>query len=169
VDGEALRLVLEEATALTASLPESVRGVAFAKAFDVLLNQRGTVMREGRPRRQGRSLGRSGGGVRTGPSRVGGVGPKLALSQLLDSGYFASSRGLPEIQARLRDSLGREYGSNELSISLLRLVRDGRLNRQRNLAGQYEYWSAGRREHAASTQALKHTKSTRLLTDGREL
>jgi hypothetical protein len=168
MDAEVLRLVLEEATALTSPLPESVRGVAFAKAFDVLLNEHGIVMARGRARTRSRSLGRRGSGVRSGSSRVGGVGPKLALSQLLDSGYFTSSRGLPEIQARLRDSLGREYGSNELSISLLRLVRDGRLSRQRNLAGQYEYWSAGRGDHAASTQALKHTKSARLLTDGRE-
>jgi len=163
MDGEVLKLVLEEATALTSSLPESIRDVAFSKAFDVLLQEHDVDMQRGRPRSSRR---RSGG--RGGASRARALGPKLALSQLVDSGYFTSSRSLPEIQARLRDSVGREYGSNELSISLLRLVRDGRLSRERNLAGQYKYWAAGRGDHAVSTQALKHTKNTRLLTDGRE-
>jgi hypothetical protein len=163
MDCELLRVVLEEATALTSSLPESVRGVAFSKAFDVLFQEHGGATPQRRPQNSRRRSGR-----RTGVSRARPLGPKLALSQLVDSGYFTSSRGLPEINARLRDTIGREYGSNELSISLLRLVRDGRLSRQRNLAGQYEYWAAGRRDQAVSTQTLKHTKNTRLLTDGRE-
>jgi hypothetical protein len=168
MEGDVLKLVLEEATALTASLPESVRQVAFSKAFDVLLEEQGTALHGARPRARSRFQGRSRSGGRAGTSRPRAVGPKLALSQLVESGYFTSSRGLPEIQACLRDSLGREYGSNELSISLLRLVRDGRLSRQRNVAGQYEYWAAGHKDHAVPAQALRHSKNTRLLSDGRE-
>jgi hypothetical protein len=102
-------------------------------------------------------------------SRSRRVGPKLALCQLLNGGYFATSRSLPEIQAHLKDSHGYDYGSNELSISLLRLTRDGRLIRERNLAGQYEYWEPGRGSgQPPRAEKLRHVDShARLLTDGK--
>ena len=75
MDGNVIRLVLEEATALTASLPESVREVAFSKAFDVLLDEHGVATR-GSPRERGRSQSRPSRGIRSSPPRVHGVGPK---------------------------------------------------------------------------------------------
>jgi hypothetical protein len=163
VNNEILKTVLQEASALTASLPEGIQGVAFAKAFDVLLEERrATVQRQQRTDRTS-----SGGRLRAGTSRSRRVGPKLALGQLLGGGYFASSRSLLEIQAHLRDSYGHDYGSNELSISLLRLIRDGRLNRQRNLVGQYEYWAGERREQSARAEPIRRAgPNSRLLTDG---
>lgn len=160
-----MRGVLEEASMLTASLPESIQQIAFSKAFDVLLAERlGTVQPQRRVRGRS-SLSRiSLGSSRARSDRARRIGPKLALVQLLDSGYFASSRGLPEIQRHLRDSYGHDFGSNELSISLLRLTRDGRLRRERNLAGQYEYWSAGQRDQPHDSS--RHVKNRRLLTDG---
>jgi len=88
---------------------------------------------------------------------------------LLDSGYFAIERTLPEIQAYLKDAHGHDYGSNELSISLLRLIRDSRLTREKNLARQYEYWVPGRgSEESARSENLRHLKAqARLLTDGK--
>jgi hypothetical protein len=161
--GEVLRAVIEEATALTASLPESVQGVAFAKAFDVLLEEHAVP----RTKHAARTQRSSGDNLRGGALHSRPIGPKSALGQMVDNGYFDSSRDLPDIQARLRDSLGRVFGSNELSISLLRLVRDGRLSRQRNLAGQYVYWAEAHPEQVAPTQPLQRAKRARLLTDGK--
>lgn len=156
-----LKTVLTDASELTASLPENIRPVAFAKTFDVLLADRAESMTRGRRVEQDRRRPRR---------RVAGyaqrIGPKSALTELLDAGYFSSARSLPEVQAHLRDSYGHDYGSNELSISLLRLIRDGRLNREKNLAGQYEYQGKGR-EHGAPHEPLRPTKPhRRLLTDG---
>jgi len=165
MNSEILRHVLEEASMLTASLPEGIQQVAFSKAFDALLAEHLAAVQP-----QRRSRGRSSqprisiGSPRERSDRSRRVGPKLALGQLIDSGYFASSRGLPEIQRHLRDSYGHDFGSNELSISLLRLIRDGRLSRERNLAGQYEYWSAGRGDRPHDS--LRHARNKRLLTDG---
>jgi hypothetical protein len=165
VNSEILRSVLEEASALTASLPDDIRQVAFSKAFDALLEDRVTTTqpqrrvqsRRAQPRISIRGpLGRS--------ARLRRVGPKQALGQLVDGGYFASTHGLPEIQRHLRDSYGHDFGSSELSISLLRLIRDGRLNRERNPSGQYKYWSATHKDQSQDT--LRHGKNSRLLTDG---
>jgi hypothetical protein len=167
---ETLKAVLEEASALTSSLPEGIQPAAFSKAFDVLLEQHGigtnrlqrTVTKRTPPRQY-----ESRAPVST--SRPRRAGPKFVLGQLIDSGYFATSRGLPEIQAYLKDSHGHDYGSNELSISLLRLIRHARLSREKNLAGQYEYWAPGRgSEEPARAENLQHTKAhARLLTDGK--
>lgn len=166
MNGEILKAVLEEASALTASLPAGIQQVAFEKAFEVLLQERrARAQRQRRGSLQGRNSNR---GLRGDSSRSRRVGPKSALGKLLDSGYFASSRGLPEIQRHLRDSCGHDYGSNELSISLLRLIRDGRLGRQRNLSGQYEYWAESQKEQPLPVQTLRHGKNARLLTDGGE-
>jgi hypothetical protein len=166
MNNEILRAVLEEACALTSSLPEGVQPAAFAKAFDVLLEQRGIGEKQRRRAKQVPRQYSSGRGNAASRSRR--VGPKFALGQLLDGGYFATSRSLPEIQAYLKDSHGHDYGSNELSISLLRLIRDNRLTREKNLAGQYEYWTPGHvNEEPSGAEKLRHVKAhTRLLTDG---
>jgi hypothetical protein len=162
MNDEILRSILEEASALADSLPAGIQQAAFEKAFDVLLEEHRATARQRPTAERGRSRGRTSAG---GP-RAHRAGPKHALGELVDSGYFASIRGLPEIQRHLRDSCGHNYGSNELSISLLRLTRDGRLSRQRNLAGQYEYWTEIRKDQPPPT--LRHGKNTRLLTDGKD-
>jgi hypothetical protein len=169
MNGEILRAVLEKASALIADLPAEIQQVAFVKAFDALLEERTAgAQRNRRPTRRQLQPRASSAGLRTGGGGSRRVGPKLALGQLLDSGYFVSSRGLPEIQRHLRDSYGHDYGSNELSISLLRLIRDGRLSRQKDLAGQYEYWAEGLRGQPAPEAPPAQTRArARLLTDGR--
>jgi hypothetical protein len=169
MNNEILKAVLEEASALTSSLPEGIQPAAFAKAFDVLLEQRGIGgKRQGQAKQAARRT-RSGSAEKPAwQSRR--VGPKFALGQLLDGGYFATTRTLPEIQAYLKDSHGHDYGSNELSISLLRLIRDARLVREKNSAGQYEYWAPDNaHERAAYEGRLRPARAhARLLTDGKE-
>ena len=163
---ETLRTVLEEAAQLTASLPDSIQEAAFGKAFDALLEEHGTAIA-----RRGQTLRRpSPGGRRRPASRPRRKGPKVALTQLVENGFFASGRSLLDIQAHLRDTVGRAYESNELSISLLRLAREGRLQRDRNLTGQYEYWSEHEIERPGQIKTLRQGRATgRLLTDGREM
>lgn len=167
MDSEILKAILEEASAMTSFLPEAIRQVAFSKAFDVLLRQVEVPTQQrvraapkrATARQYPRGRGRS--------SRSHRAGPKSALGQLLDDGYFATRRGLPEIQSYLRDSHGHDYGSNELSISLLRLIRDARLNRERDSAGQYEYWAADQWQEVARSEGPRVKAHPRLLTEGK--
>jgi hypothetical protein len=169
MSNEILRAVLEEASALTSSLPEGIQPAAFSKTFDVLLEQRGIgVSRERSAGSRQTPLKKYSSNARTSTSRPRRVGPKFALGQLLDSDYFGTRRSLPEVQAYLKDSHGHDYGSNELSISLLRLIRDARLNREKDSAGQYQYWASDRREETVRAGGLRHVRAqTRLLTDGK--
>ena len=67
------------------------------------------------------------------------VGPKAAVSGLIDSGYFAKARTISEIQTHLKDKRGFNYAVQQLSPALLRLVRDRKLDRDESAEGTYEY------------------------------
>ena len=61
------------------------------------------------------------------------------ISELLTTGFFKSGRTISNIVEHCRTSLGHHYKANECSPALLRLLRDGKLKREKNREGQYEY------------------------------
>jgi len=61
------------------------------------------------------------------------------ITQLLGDGFFKTPRTISAIVAHCSASKGHHYKANECSPSLLRLLRDGKLKREKNKDGQYEY------------------------------
>lgn len=70
---------------------------------------------------------------------AGSLGPKAAIVALVESGFFASAKTGPEVQAYLRMKRGFDLGADQLLLAMLRLVRDGVLERNENEEGKYEY------------------------------
>lgn len=68
----------------------------------------------------------------------GRPGPQRALTELIDAGYFAVPRTIQDAQKRLQQSRGYRYEQRELSTPLVRLLRNGLLQREMN-GDQYEY------------------------------
>jgi hypothetical protein len=68
-------------------------------------------------------------------------GPKTALGELIDEGFFSEARTINDAQEQLRHKKGQRVTLQDLSPSLVRLLREGRLDRDRNASGQYEYRS----------------------------
>lgn len=66
-------------------------------------------------------------------------GPKTMLGELIDEGFFSQARTINEAQEQLRHKKGIRFSLQELSPAFVRLLRDGRLDRDRNASGQYEY------------------------------
>lgn len=66
-------------------------------------------------------------------------GPKKAVQQLISEGFFDAARTIADIQERLKHKRGHTYTLQDLSPTLVRLLRDGSLSRERNTSGQYEY------------------------------
>ena len=66
-------------------------------------------------------------------------GPKTMLGELIDEGYFSQARTINDAQEQLRHKKGMRFSLHDLSPALVRLLRDGRLDRDRNTSGQYEY------------------------------
>jgi hypothetical protein len=71
-----------------------------------------------------------------------GPGAFAGISQLLDSGFFSSGKTIGDIVAHCKAAKGHHYKANECSPALLRLLRDEKLTREKNDAGQYEYTKA---------------------------
>jgi hypothetical protein len=68
-----------------------------------------------------------------------GLGPKAAIVALVDGGFFAAPKTGPQVQEHLKKKRGYDLGTDQLRLAMLRLVRDGVLEREENAEGQYEY------------------------------
>jgi hypothetical protein len=70
---------------------------------------------------------------------VGRPGPKAVVQQLIETGFFSEPRGIAAIQENLARTRGHQYKPTDLSPALVRLLREGRLQRDRDESGQYKY------------------------------
>jgi hypothetical protein len=66
-------------------------------------------------------------------------GPKGAIVSLVEVGFFAEPKTGPQVQEYLKTKRGFDLGTDQLRLAMLRLVRDGVLERDENSEGQYEY------------------------------
>lgn len=78
-------------------------------------------------------------GETTIPRRSRRRGPKTMLSELIDEGFFSQSRTISDAQQQLRHKKGVRFTLQDLSPAFVRLLREGRFDRDRNESGQYEY------------------------------
>jgi hypothetical protein len=69
------------------------------------------------------------------------AGAAAILTQLIDEGFFKTKRTINAIIDHAGKKKARKFKANELSGPLARFVRDGRLDRDPNKDGQYEYFT----------------------------
>ena len=69
------------------------------------------------------------------------AGPATVLTDLIDDGFFKDRNTISDIIAHCSSKKARIFKANELSTPLARFVRDGRLHRDQNADGQYEYYT----------------------------
>jgi len=82
-------------------------------------------------------------GTKKGKELKGGrPGPKAILIEELNSGYFNDPKVVSEIPKYLKHKTGHTYKQKELSVSLLRMLRDGKLTRNKKEKGKYEWKKA---------------------------
>lgn len=66
------------------------------------------------------------------------TGPKAVLEALIDEGYFSEPRGMADIRQHIRDQLAISFENSDLSPTLIRLLREGKLKRTK-VENQYVY------------------------------
>jgi hypothetical protein len=59
--------------------------------------------------------------------------------KLIDADFFSEGRTGPEVQVELKNKRGFSVGISQLRLAMLRLVREEKLERDKNAEGQYEY------------------------------
>ena len=69
-------------------------------------------------------------------------GPKAAVQALIDAGFFSMPRTSGDIIKHLKHTLGHAYSNDEMAPTVLRLLREGALTRDKNSDNQYEYTNA---------------------------
>ena len=57
------------------------------------------------------------------------------MEGLLDTGFFNEPQTIGEVQRHLETKRGHSYKTKERSTPLVRLLRDGRLDREKNEEG----------------------------------
>jgi hypothetical protein len=72
-------------------------------------------------------------------ARGDGVSRKALIVQLINDGFFATPQVMGDICDQLSHKKGHSFQARELSATILRLLRDGVLDRDRNKDGQYAY------------------------------
>ena len=73
------------------------------------------------------------------PSSAGRkTGPKAVLEDLINEGYFSEPRGMADIKHHIRDEKAMSFNGGDLSPTLIRLLREGKLKRSKT-EKQYVY------------------------------
>lgn len=93
----------------------------------------------GRPTRKSKAKEKSGMEGKPKGKRINGSGPKGIMMQLIQEGFFASPKTIGELRDHIKHKKGHTYETAELSTPLVRLVRDGVLDRTTNPENQYVY------------------------------
>ena len=71
--------------------------------------------------------------------KSGRPGPGEMINKLIDEGYFSEKRGMNDIIVHCQKMLAYTYKTSDLSPTLARALRSGKLQREQNNEGQYEY------------------------------
>ncbi len=66
-------------------------------------------------------------------------GPKQFLERLIADRYFDTKREISSIISHIQDTHAHTYKATDLSPTLIRLLREGKLERTKNEQGRYEY------------------------------
>ncbi|MBE7433095.1 MAG: hypothetical protein HS100_04210 [Anaerolineales bacterium] len=69
------------------------------------------------------------------------TGPATVLSLLIDESFFSKRQTLNSIIEQARNKKATILKPNQISGPLARFVRDGRLKREKNADGQFEYFT----------------------------
>lgn len=69
------------------------------------------------------------------------AGPKEILEKLIASNYFSAPRDIAQIIDHLKTNHARTYKNSDLSPALTRLLRENRLDRNKNDKGIFQYTS----------------------------
>lgn len=76
------------------------------------------------------------------PSKKSGrLGPQKAVNRLIEEGFFKEKRSIKNIIEYCSSKLATTIKANDISGLLARLVRDEKLDREKNEEKQYEYFT----------------------------
>lgn len=91
------------------------------------------------PAEKRRTEAKSGDEKSGGAKTSGRPGPKAMLEQLIGAGFFKTPRTNKDIMDHCSNKLAQRYQPGEIAVSLTRLTREDKLDREKNAENQYTY------------------------------
>jgi hypothetical protein len=138
---ELAREIVGRALGVVDEVPAGLRAAAFCKTFDFLADgdepeqpPPGSVLN----RRRHPTVQDRGEGASSTKSRSSS-GPKGLAERLLESGFFDEARSVEAVAGHMRLNYARTYLSKDVSKTLIRLVQEGKLRREKNADGKLLY------------------------------
>jgi hypothetical protein len=77
--------------------------------------------------------------IKTNSGSKNKVGPKKIITDLISEGFFDKAKKIKDIQEHIAQKMGYNFNVTTLSPTLTRLLREGKLTREKSSDGQYEY------------------------------
>lgn len=68
------------------------------------------------------------------------LGPGAILNRLFEQGFFKAKRTIADIKKQCKSKFAYTYTTSELSVASARMMRDDKLDRDKNKENQYEYF-----------------------------
>jgi hypothetical protein len=139
VSARRAREFVQQAIDIATDVPEPFRVAVFSKVFDFFVT-------ESRPSTSQNS--KNPGGATAASATVHDVrsrkprsstGAKGVASDLIEAGFFDRARTVDAVAEHIKLNLARNFASKDLSKGLIRLVRDGRLRREKSEEGKLGY------------------------------
>jgi hypothetical protein len=77
------------------------------------------------------------------PTKKSGTrpGPKQFLERLIANGFFSSHREISSIISHIQQAHAHAYKATDMAPTLVRLLRENKLKREKNKDGRYEYFT----------------------------
>jgi hypothetical protein len=77
------------------------------------------------------------------PNKKSGTrpGPKQFLERLIADGFFSSPREISSIISHIQQAHAHTYKASDMAPTLVRLLRENKLKREKNKDGRYEYFT----------------------------
>jgi hypothetical protein len=139
-----IKRYIEVAEGLVSTLPENIRGHAFAEVFRLIsdVDSNGPPVRRKKSSRRYLPLavpnpGNGSGSERQKPRAKSG--PKDWTGDLIEAGFFVGSRTAADVAKELKEKHGRNARVSDIAKALLRLLHEGRLKRTSSEERGYEY------------------------------
>jgi hypothetical protein len=150
MEKEELKIIFLHAAEIAKVVPANLQEAAFNRALDTLLPSSKGGKAPPKRKKHGKAVDHkvkvagtkrthSAPKLTTVKSGSARIGPKAALESLLKATFWNQQRTIGELQDHLRTTRGYKYKATELSPALVRLLREGKIDRNQNKENQYEY------------------------------
>jgi hypothetical protein len=134
-----VKKLVQQAIDIATEVPEPFRVAVFSKVFDLFANSSEHRLSGSNAKNAAQPAERNSTNDERARKSRSSTGAKGMASQLIEAGFFDEARTVEAVAEHVSLNFARSFASKDLSTGLIRLVRDGRLRREKTEEGKLGY------------------------------